>query len=53
MYFQDHICTLTMEDLLKLSLDIANGCRHLEEKHFVHRYVPEYKRTINIHLSIV
>ncbi|XP_060566739.1 MAM and LDL-receptor class A domain-containing protein 1-like isoform X2 [Ruditapes philippinarum] len=33
----DQKCSLTMEDLLKLSLDIANGCRHLEEKHFVHR----------------
>lgn len=33
----DQKCTLTMEELLKLALDIANGCRHLEEKHFVHR----------------
>ncbi|KAL4238089.1 hypothetical protein ACF0H5_002801 [Mactra antiquata] len=35
----DHACTLSMEELLKLALDIANGCRHLEEKHFVHRDV--------------
>ncbi|WAR20368.1 ALK-like protein [Mya arenaria] len=33
----DQACTVSMEELLKLSLDVANGCRHLEEKHFVHR----------------
>ncbi|KAH3846560.1 hypothetical protein DPMN_088862 [Dreissena polymorpha] len=28
---------LSMKELVHLSLDVANGCRHLEEKHFVHR----------------
>ncbi|KAK6997777.1 leukocyte tyrosine kinase receptor, partial [Biomphalaria glabrata] len=28
---------LTVLDLLRLSLDIARGCQHLEEKHFIHR----------------
>ncbi|XP_050406861.2 leukocyte tyrosine kinase receptor [Patella vulgata] len=28
---------LTVLDLLKLALDIAKGCQHLEEKHFIHR----------------
>ncbi|WAR20364.1 ALK-like protein, partial [Mya arenaria] len=33
---KDQACTVSMEELLKLSLDVANRCRHLEEKHFVH-----------------
>ncbi|KAH9489542.1 hypothetical protein Btru_037420 [Bulinus truncatus] len=28
---------LTVLDLLRLSLDVARGCQHLEEKHFIHR----------------
>ena len=35
--FQDQDCILVMGDLVKLALDVANGCHHLEEKHFVHR----------------
>ncbi|XP_064600723.1 ALK tyrosine kinase receptor-like [Liolophura sinensis] len=30
-------CPLTVADLLKLALDIANGCKHLEQDHFIHR----------------
>ncbi|KAK4036254.1 hypothetical protein OUZ56_028317 [Daphnia magna] len=29
--------TLTMRDLLKCALDVAKGCRYLEENHFIHR----------------
>ncbi|XP_069117967.1 ALK tyrosine kinase receptor-like isoform X2 [Argopecten irradians] len=29
--------SLTVADLLKLSIDIAKGCQHLEECHFIHR----------------
>lgn len=36
---QDQECLLCMEDLVKLALDVASGCHHLEEKHFVHRYL--------------
>ncbi|KAL5009341.1 hypothetical protein ScPMuIL_014922 [Solemya velum] len=28
---------LCVKDLLKLALDIAKGCQHLEESHFIHR----------------
>ncbi|XP_067682623.1 leukocyte tyrosine kinase receptor-like [Haliotis asinina] len=28
---------LTVMDLLRLAVDIAQGCQHLEEKHFIHR----------------
>ncbi|XP_034351254.1 leukocyte tyrosine kinase receptor isoform X2 [Arvicanthis niloticus] len=28
---------LTMQDLLQLAQDIAQGCRYLEENHFIHR----------------
>ncbi len=26
-----------MRDLLRMSLDVANGCQYLEENHFIHR----------------
>ena len=26
-----------MKDLLKCALDVAKGCRYLEENHFIHR----------------
>ncbi|XP_041353518.1 leukocyte tyrosine kinase receptor-like isoform X2 [Gigantopelta aegis] len=29
--------TLTVADLLRLALDVARGCQHLEDKHFIHR----------------
>ncbi|XP_071080803.1 ALK tyrosine kinase receptor-like [Haliotis cracherodii] len=28
---------LTVMDLLRLAVDISQGCQHLEEKHFIHR----------------
>lgn len=28
---------LTLVDLLTMSVDVAHGCRYLEEMHFVHR----------------
>ncbi|OWF55558.1 Leukocyte tyrosine kinase receptor [Mizuhopecten yessoensis] len=31
------LSVLTVADLLKLSIDIAKGCHHLEECHFIHR----------------
>ncbi|XP_052271384.1 leukocyte tyrosine kinase receptor-like [Dreissena polymorpha] len=34
----DQHYSLSMKELVHLSLDVANGCRHLEEKHFVHRH---------------
>ncbi|XP_035825708.1 ALK tyrosine kinase receptor [Aplysia californica] len=33
----DQPSQLTVRDLLRLSLDVARGCQHLEEKHFIHR----------------
>ncbi|KAJ8308517.1 hypothetical protein KUTeg_013391 [Tegillarca granosa] len=30
-------CVLCVADLLKLAVDVAKGCQHLEEKHFIHR----------------
>lgn len=30
---------LTMKDLLLCSLDVCKGCRYLETKRFIHRYV--------------
>ncbi|VDI48787.1 anaplastic lymphoma kinase, partial [Mytilus galloprovincialis] len=29
--------SLTCIDLLKIAIDIAKGCQHLEDKHFIHR----------------
>ncbi|RUS77386.1 hypothetical protein EGW08_014866, partial [Elysia chlorotica] len=34
---QDQASSLTVLDLLRLALDIASGCLHLEEKRFIHR----------------
>ena len=34
---QERPSTLTMKDLLKCALDVAKGCRYLEENHFIHR----------------
>ncbi|GFN82349.1 hypothetical protein PoB_000885500 [Plakobranchus ocellatus] len=34
---QDQPSSLTVLDLLRLSLDVARGCQHLEEKRFIHR----------------
>jgi len=31
------VLNVTVLDLVKLSLDVANGCRYLEENHFIHR----------------
>ncbi|XP_014669304.1 PREDICTED: leukocyte tyrosine kinase receptor-like [Priapulus caudatus] len=33
----DQPSPLNMQDLLKLSLDVAAGCQYLEENHFIHR----------------
>lgn len=30
---------LSVADLLKLALNVADGCRYLENNHFIHRYV--------------
>ncbi|KAK3597818.1 hypothetical protein CHS0354_029377 [Potamilus streckersoni] len=35
----DQRATVTVLDLLRLAIDIAKGCQHLEEKHFIHRDV--------------
>jgi len=40
IYFQENLTpSLTCLDLLKIAIDIARGCQHLEEKHFIHRYI--------------
>lgn len=30
---------LTTEDLLAICLDVAAGCKYLNEQHFIHRFV--------------
>lgn len=35
--FQHTESGLTLVDLLAMSVDVARGCRYLEEMHFVHR----------------
>ena len=30
-------CKLSLNDLLRICIDVANGCKYLEEIHFVHR----------------
>ena len=34
---QDRPSALCMKDLLKCAMDVAKGCRYLEENHFIHR----------------
>lgn len=36
--FQFSPVTLTVQDVIGISVDVANGCKYLEEMHFVHRY---------------
>lgn len=31
--------TLTVHDVIGISVDVAKGCKYLEEMHFVHRFV--------------
>ncbi|XP_019886426.2 ALK tyrosine kinase receptor isoform X2 [Ooceraea biroi] len=33
----DRATSLTMHDLITCSFDVANGCKYLEEAHFIHR----------------
>lgn len=38
LYYQQHNpSSLTLLDLISMCVDIASGCRYLEEMHFVHR----------------
>jgi hypothetical protein len=36
--FQDEVPSIvTIHDLLKLCIDVANGCEYLEQNRFIHR----------------
>lgn len=35
--FQDNTPSLTLIELLKMCVDVAKGCKYLEQMHFVHR----------------
>lgn len=37
LYFQNTSNSMTLQDLLAMCVDVAKGCRYLEEMHFVHR----------------
>lgn len=35
--FQERVSPLTMKDLILISVDIAKGCKYLEDNRFIHR----------------
>lgn len=35
--FQDNTPSLTLLELMKMCVDVAKGCKYLEQMHFVHR----------------
>lgn len=37
LLFQDKPSPLTMKDLLLCAIDIAKGCKYMEDNHFIHR----------------
>uniref|UniRef100_T1IRG8 receptor protein-tyrosine kinase n=1 Tax=Strigamia maritima TaxID=126957 RepID=T1IRG8_STRMM len=40
---------LTVQDLISICVDVAKGCKYLEEMHFVHRFVLSYCQSSSLY----